>query len=479
MTQQEVISDVFLCHNRADKDWVRALGEQIESETFDGTASGRPLRVFFDEWDINVGENVPEKLNRALKGCRYVAIVISPEMLAAPWPTFEWTHVVAEDPINSQGRIIPVYLRHYSENMDAYAELPAPFKALNWVDFRRPKDFRRSFQKLIRRVRDQPPARGRRRKPLASTKSSGSDRLLRPSQEASASPDQVSDIVLSNLLPVEDFPKTVWFAPTEATMPKDIYDHFKSPSPFILQERKLFTFADLSIDQEPFREVIDTAKIKSKPIGEWRDDEVRWRWIVAIFNRCLRSHFHGLPFRRDTKGRYFFLPDQEGARCWKNGSDPERTVADQKTNSAGEVFWVHHGARLAFSTLGDSLFLCVEPCYIFTSDGITPLEGKSVGPLSIKWGGKERNAAVLRHVVFWGRTLTKDSIKIEIATGALPITISAIPAFAKTTFGIEFDHINIRSLIDQAEAEDELARAAEAVVSNVSIDGFDSEMTDD
>ena len=158
---------------------------------------------------------------------------------------------------------------------------------------------------------------------------------------------------------------------------------------------------------------------------------------------------------------------------WRNGKDPERTVADKKTNSAAEVFWVHQGARLAFQTLDEALFICVEPCYVFTSDGNAILEGKTVGPLSIKWGGKERNAAILRHVAFWGRTLTKQSSKIEIATGGTPITVSAIPAFARTTFGIEFDQIGIGSLIEQAE--DELALAAEAVTTSVLDDRTDSE----
>src|SRR5687768_16138219 len=98
MAQQKEIVDVFLCHNAADKDWVRQLGEQLESETFDGTPSGRPLRVFFDEWDVDVGQNVPLHLSQGLSVSRYLAVVISPEMLEAPWPTLEWTHVVADDP---------------------------------------------------------------------------------------------------------------------------------------------------------------------------------------------------------------------------------------------------------------------------------------------------------------------------------------------------------------------------------------------
>lgn len=471
MKQQKEIVDVFLCHNVADKDWVRRLGEQIESETFDGKTTGRALRVFFDEWDIDVGQNVPDRLNMSLTASRYVAVIISPEMLAAPWPTFEWTHLVADDPTNKKGRIIPIFLRDYSFTTETYAELPAPFKALSWIDFRSQDDFKRSFQKLIRKVRDQPPARGKRRRPIATERGRDPLPIHKPSDESAAAPDKVSDFVLSNLLPVEDYPKTIWLAATDAREPKDVRSQVGNSAAFILQEKKLLTFADLTIANEPLRSVIDDTKIASKPVGEWRDDLVRWRWIVSLLNKCLRSHFGGLPIRRDVKGRYFFLPKDGEARLWKNGNDPERTVADKKTNANEDVFWVHHSARLAFQTLGDSIFLCIEPSYVFTTDGIHSLEGKSVGPLSIKWGGKERNAAILRHVVFWGRTLSKGATKIEIETGGLPITLSGIPAFARTSFGIEFDHIGIGSLIDQAE--DELALAAEAVFSSIADDAED------
>src|SRR3954454_11012062 len=110
MEARSELIDLFLCHNGADKDWVRDLAEQIESETFDGQPDGRPLRVFFDEWDIDVGQNLILKINEGLKVSRYVAVAISPEFLDAPWPTLEWTHVVADDPTNRKGRLIPLFL---------------------------------------------------------------------------------------------------------------------------------------------------------------------------------------------------------------------------------------------------------------------------------------------------------------------------------------------------------------------------------
>jgi hypothetical protein len=42
------VKDMFLCHNKADKDWTRRLGERIDAETVDGLPSSRKFSVFFD-----------------------------------------------------------------------------------------------------------------------------------------------------------------------------------------------------------------------------------------------------------------------------------------------------------------------------------------------------------------------------------------------------------------------------------------------
>jgi hypothetical protein len=97
--------------------------------------------------------------------------------------------------------------------------------------------------------------------------------------------------------------------------------------------------------------------------------------------------------------------------------------------------------------LGDGLYLNIDPCYVFTADGQAPLKGKSVTTLASKWGGKERNAAILRHIVFWARTLVRHKQPIKIGTGASPIIVSGVPALVQTAFGIENDRLEVRSLL--------------------------------
>jgi len=455
--------DLFLCHNRADKDWVRALAEQVESETFEGHVGGRTLRVFFDEWDIQPGQNVVLKVNEGLAKARYVAVVLSPEMLQADWPTLEWTHLVADDPANRSGRIIPVLRRDGTENGGEGVELPAPFRVLNWLDFRKKERYRQEYQKLIRRVRDLPPTRGRRRRPLATLPAPATP-VVSGVPQTSAEPDPIHEVVLGNLLPVESFPGTIWGAVTQCRKPQDVYGQVKGICPALeLRGGMLYCFNDLSTPKSVFNSIIQSGSIVSYSAQDWQRDEHKSRWFISLLNKCIRNRFSGQPLTRDQKGRFFFLPQDGQTRRWKNGNDPPRDVAAKKTNYAtGDVFWVHHGAWLQFTNLGDRLYLLVDPSYVFTSDGYSPLRGKVVGPLSMQWTGKERNAAMLRHIVFWARTLGMSSGKICLETGAAPIVLSGIPSLARTTRGIEFDHIAIASLLRQVE--DELGKAAASMV---------------
>lgn len=466
------VIDLFLCHNGADKEWVEKLAEQVESETFDGTPDGRRLRVWFDKWDIDKGENVIVRINDGLARARFVAVVISPEMLAAQWPTFEWTHVVADDPTNRRGRLLPLFVRDYSEKLQRRAEFPAPFKALNWIDFRKKSEFKRSFRQLVAKLRDQRPPRGRPRAPLAPAAP-----LTPPADRPPDTPDAVSEVILGNLLPVNSYPQTVWSAATAAREAKDIFGKVKDAAPFELQEGRVYTFADLSRNDERLRAVIDPTSVRSERIATWRNHPVRWRWAMALLNRCLRQRFVGLPVARDNRGRYFFLPKNGADREWQNGGDPKRTVAAKKVSGdCTRSFWVHHAAWLSFMGLGDGLYVNVEPSYVFTSDGRTPLSGKSVGPLAVQWGGKERNAAILRHILFWGRTLAGGNIRVELTTGGQPVVASAVPARAQAAFGVADDAVAVRTLLDQVE--DELDLVARELGDAV-LDGSSDDEEDD
>jgi len=116
--------------------------------------------------------------------------------------------------------------------------------------------------------------------------------------------------------------------------------------------------------------------------------------------------------------------------------------------------------------LGLKFFLVIEPGWMFTSNGVTPLEGKQVTVLATKFGGKERNATVLRNVLMWGMLLANREDRIHIGLGGTDLSIDPVPALSSAPAGIDGDTMNLDRIFSgsaggevveiDGQAEDEL-----------------------
>lgn len=93
--------DVFISHNQQQKHWVRGLVHQCRT---------KGLRVFFDEDDIEPGEDVVRGIERGLQGSKHVVIIISPAALSSRWVAMETAISAFVDPDGSERKIIPVLL---------------------------------------------------------------------------------------------------------------------------------------------------------------------------------------------------------------------------------------------------------------------------------------------------------------------------------------------------------------------------------
>ncbi len=470
--------DIFLCHNGADKQWVEELGSQIEAETIDGQIGSRPLRVFLDKWDIEYGDNITAKINDALKSARFVACILSPEFAAAPWPSFEWTHIVATDPINARRRLLPILRRDLGLDGKTQLDAPAPFKALKYFDFRSDEKFAASFEELIRVVRGQPIPRGKGKTPIANS-------TLRAEPEDSSSADPVRETILSNLLPVTLGPTVLWSADTEARTPLEVRMHLKNAPPFTLYDKRIYTFHDLSQNPSAFELVVDRGTIEKHSVHEWLLDEVRSRQLMHLLRRCLIEKLRKLGIWRDKKDRFFFRPEKGKDRSWKNPGDRPRDVAAIKTNNkTSESFWVHQAARIKFQFLRGEFFLLIDPTFVFTTDGSTLIDGKAAGRLALLWGGKQQNDAAVRNLLFWSKAIAADSpdspqvspkTEAEIQTGAKAVKVSVLTALAKVSVGAAYDVVKFSALVNQVEKDDLAAAANDVDV----VEDDDDEVEDD
>ena len=111
--------DVFLSHNQADKARVRQLAQRLKKAG---------LRVWFDEWSIQPGDDIYLAIERGLATARVQVLCLSPAALGSEWVGLERSTVLFRNPSNNQRRFIPLLL--------ADCELPDSLRRFKYVDFR-------------------------------------------------------------------------------------------------------------------------------------------------------------------------------------------------------------------------------------------------------------------------------------------------------------------------------------------------------
>ena len=85
--------DIFISHNRADKDWVRELSSRLSAEEY----NGRYLRPWLDEKFLDPGElSQLSELTTAMDRSRTLAIVLSADSVASDWVQFELDYFLEE-----------------------------------------------------------------------------------------------------------------------------------------------------------------------------------------------------------------------------------------------------------------------------------------------------------------------------------------------------------------------------------------------
>lgn len=433
------MKDIFLCHTGADKEWVEKLAERLEAEPI----GDRKLSVWFDKWDIEGGANILSRIEEGLKQSRYVAVVLSPAMTKADWPTLEWQTQVFDDPAGKRGRILPL-LRHVFDPITLEPiEIPLPLKILKRYDFSIERRFEDEFLSLVRQLRGDPPLRGRQ-----SLTQHSEQLLVGPEQ-----PDEVEDSLVSNLLPVTHLPPFIFSDESSETNPSAVIDKLHPRVPWLLSGGRLFSFCDPAALRNPFASILTRRFQKKERTADGLGSEDRASSAVRLLNDALRGlcrslHIWLMP---GTKEQFFFAIPNGRPRTFRWGASGRmRTLAKMVTGSTGEQFGVHHACRIRFINLGGAAFLLLQPGWTFTSDGANALPGKQLGMLSMRWGGKERNAAVLRNTLMWGLVLSAGKAEIVLEVGSSDLRVAAVPAHSGLNVGIRTDSIQLAGILGGA-----------------------------
>ena len=437
--------DLFLCHTGADKDWVRDLAERLEDETL----GERPLRAFFDEWDIAPGENILSRIEDGLTRARFVAVALSPALTDASWPTLEWQSQVYDDPTGKRGRIIPLIVEKFDSVTHQPLEIPLPLRLLRYIDFSTKGQFERQFQLLLARIRGDRVCRGR---PSALRDTIAA---VNPAAGPEA-PALVDEAILGNLFQAE-LPDWIYSDIAITSSYREIWKSFDDNhrNPFVLHAHRLYTFVPSEDAKSPFHRFLMGSDSRRERTSELLKDKKRRSVLLWLCNDALRQHCYALRLKTPPRerDRYYPIVSKGETRDFSWGKGPKLTLA--KITSGSSPLGVHHAARMRFIEIDGRLHLLVQPCYFFTTDGINRVGRRKAGRYSVQWGGREGNRTVLRRTLMWPRILSQGRIEVSLPTGGpKAIKIALTPRYGRSNQGILGDSMDVATLLQAGSAQE-------------------------
>jgi len=111
--------DFFISHNRAEKDWAKALSAALRQ---------RGAKIFLDEESIDYGQDIVSAIGRALESSKHVVFVLSQRSVKSRWVELEWTSSLYMDPNAESRRVIPI--------LKEDCEIPFLLRRLRYIDAR-------------------------------------------------------------------------------------------------------------------------------------------------------------------------------------------------------------------------------------------------------------------------------------------------------------------------------------------------------
>ena len=128
------MANVFISHRRSDVQEAEKLASEIQK-------AGH--QVWFDEWNIGLGDSIVERMNEGLTGATYVVVCYSSAGVTSAWMGREWMSALARQ-LNGHGiKILPVLLTG--------GDPPAILADLRYADL--VNDWSQGVAELLRAIR--------------------------------------------------------------------------------------------------------------------------------------------------------------------------------------------------------------------------------------------------------------------------------------------------------------------------------------
>lgn len=95
---------LFLSHSSADKTFVEKLAKDLE---------GVGVNVWFDKWEIKVGDSLTGKIEEGLQANDYLGLVLSPAAVASEWVKAELSAAWCRQMSSRKIVVLPILYQDY------------------------------------------------------------------------------------------------------------------------------------------------------------------------------------------------------------------------------------------------------------------------------------------------------------------------------------------------------------------------------
>lgn len=265
----------------------------------------------------------------------------------------------------------------------------------------------------------------------------------------------IKEKLSSNIFKFTKLPKFIYQFEPKITNAKEIFEKIENTERpvFLFHSKKLHTFFNPNGFPRFRDEVIDYSTKKELPVKELLKDKGSRRLVTELMNLEFKQlcFSEKIGFNRQYD-RYFFMVKSKTFNSRieyydsKSGKrkDTHRTVVAFKEYKTRN-FYRHFAFETKYKINEEGFFMVINPQYLFTNDGFTPLSDKSeITKLTNYLTSKERNQQVLNHVHF---------VFSFLAKGAQKLVISAIDGSEIELSSYQFFNVNFGIPIDNKQAD--------------------------
>ncbi|MGH9903374.1 MAG: toll/interleukin-1 receptor domain-containing protein, partial [Pyrinomonadaceae bacterium] len=136
MADQRFKYDVYISYAMPDAEWCDGLGRRLGDEG---------VRVWFDKWELEPGDNLAAKLDEARTESRVIIPVLSRSYFRGNTSRVEAELFIKQHADPTSGlRLIPVLIDDF--------EIPPDYRNVIYIDFRDPEQFEGNVRRLLEQI---------------------------------------------------------------------------------------------------------------------------------------------------------------------------------------------------------------------------------------------------------------------------------------------------------------------------------------